>query len=434
MSVAGGVRRAAVGAVMLLAPAACDDFAALSPPQGMSGGVLPDGGGNNVGCGAGLSRCGGACVDATRDAANCGTCGHACRDPNGACRGGVCQASCTAGLGDCDGQAANGCETDLNRDAANCGQCRHACEAGSKCRSGTCTGTLVVGNLQSVWSMAVDGNGLCVDEDAMPWSVYCFDLDGTHRRTVMTSVVGTFRQSMQVRGAFLYGVSVMAGQQASNSFRTDRGGAGQPILLTPKTGQIMGLAIDSGGALLGDAGTLYLYDLALGASSWSAAASVDFQALGNDRRGKAYWIDSAGLHQLDEAGKTASLLTALPGSRASAPIVAAGTGIYWRDISSPNGETIVRYDPATKAVAQAYASRNPLTITDADDTAVYFLESPALGTYDLKRLTPDAKVTTLASTLNGVRDARVAAGYVYWVAVDPFAPANTQYGVYRLPL
>lgn len=50
--------------------------------------------------------------------------------------------TCPAGRGDCDGNAANGCETDLRSAVANCGMCGMACSfpgATAACTAGACT-------------------------------------------------------------------------------------------------------------------------------------------------------------------------------------------------------------------------------------------------------------------------------------------------------
>ncbi len=55
-----------------------------------------------------------------------------------ACVGGTCAiSSCAVGLGNCDGMAANGCETPITTNL-NCGTCGHACGAGTSCVSGLC--------------------------------------------------------------------------------------------------------------------------------------------------------------------------------------------------------------------------------------------------------------------------------------------------------
>jgi hypothetical protein len=68
--------------------------------------IGPDGG-----CPAGLTPCGAACVDIFADAANCGSCGHACPaglNAVGTCAVGNCFLACTPGWSDLDG--APGCE------------------------------------------------------------------------------------------------------------------------------------------------------------------------------------------------------------------------------------------------------------------------------------------------------------------------------------
>ena len=99
----------------------------------------PDGDGG-CSCAAGEACCAGRCVDVTRSVANCGACGNAC--PGTTCSGGTCTATCRLGFGDCDMNAANGCETDLTTSNAHCGACGRSCSlanADSACTMGTCT-------------------------------------------------------------------------------------------------------------------------------------------------------------------------------------------------------------------------------------------------------------------------------------------------------
>lgn len=85
----------------------------------------------DAGCALGELSCGGTCVDPRSSLDHCGVCGRTCRiaSGTGACQMGVCRVvSCNAGLADCDGIAANGCETSLSS-ALNCGVCGRACAA-----------------------------------------------------------------------------------------------------------------------------------------------------------------------------------------------------------------------------------------------------------------------------------------------------------------
>jgi len=57
------------------------------------------------------------------------------------CNAGTCALSCAAGLGNCDGNPSNGCETNLRTDADHCGDCATGCtlmNANASCAGGVC--------------------------------------------------------------------------------------------------------------------------------------------------------------------------------------------------------------------------------------------------------------------------------------------------------
>lgn len=81
-------------------------------------------------CDEARARCGDRCVSLDRDPQHCGECDRACVLPNAIarCERGACAIDrCAEGFGDCDGDAANGCEQRLDS-AAHCGMCRARCE------------------------------------------------------------------------------------------------------------------------------------------------------------------------------------------------------------------------------------------------------------------------------------------------------------------
>jgi len=71
---------------------------------------------------------------------HCGACGFACDVlpfAPGMCSTGTCRNWCVPGRGDCDGNAANGCETDLRTSTSHCGRCGNGCPTGA-CAAGLC--------------------------------------------------------------------------------------------------------------------------------------------------------------------------------------------------------------------------------------------------------------------------------------------------------
>ncbi|MBI5535744.1 MAG: SUMF1/EgtB/PvdO family nonheme iron enzyme [Deltaproteobacteria bacterium] len=99
-------------------------------------------------CASGWGNCDGnidtGCeVDLNTSTGNCGSCAKACGSANGtpSCASGVCAIACGSGWGNCDGVTDNGCEVDLNSSLGNCGACGVVCSpinGQPSCTSGTC--------------------------------------------------------------------------------------------------------------------------------------------------------------------------------------------------------------------------------------------------------------------------------------------------------
>ncbi|AUX28922.1 MULTISPECIES: hypothetical protein [Sorangium] len=82
---------------------------------------------------------------------HCGGCGEVCTIAGGApkCEGGECKVrTCNSGMGDCDGDPDNGCETNVNANQTHCGACAAAggvncntiyANATATCQSGACS-------------------------------------------------------------------------------------------------------------------------------------------------------------------------------------------------------------------------------------------------------------------------------------------------------
>jgi hypothetical protein len=113
-------------------------------------------------CGTGLTDCSGSCVDTLTNPAYCGACDGACPTPANSttfCAGGSCGFTCLAGYGNCDGDAANGCEAPLNT-IANCRNCGITCSfphAAASCGAGGCAMGACSADYADCNGVALDG-------------------------------------------------------------------------------------------------------------------------------------------------------------------------------------------------------------------------------------------------------------------------------------
>jgi hypothetical protein len=79
-------------------------------------------------------------TDLRSDRAHCGACGSACPNADCVCRDGKQQQVCRPGRADCDGMTANGCEVDIQTDLRHCGACSRRCHTdGHDALTATCT-------------------------------------------------------------------------------------------------------------------------------------------------------------------------------------------------------------------------------------------------------------------------------------------------------
>lgn len=98
------------------------------------------------GCTAPYADCNGNYADGcesntTIDTSNCGGCGKVCSAVGGtpSCAASTCSIACNPGRGNCDGNAANGCEVNLTNDVANCNACGASCATGGTVLAAACT-------------------------------------------------------------------------------------------------------------------------------------------------------------------------------------------------------------------------------------------------------------------------------------------------------
>ncbi len=97
------------------------------------------------------------------DVAHCGACARPCASrPNAtaACNAGACAYTCAMGFADCDGAPGNGCETDIASSPMHCGACGGLCmppRGTGVCMAGRCTVTACAPGYGDCNTNAADG-------------------------------------------------------------------------------------------------------------------------------------------------------------------------------------------------------------------------------------------------------------------------------------
>jgi len=178
-------------------------------------------------CDTGYGDCDGLLGDGCEaplatDVNDCGSCGHVCPTPaNGVagCAAGSCTlASCDAGFANCDGNAANGCETSTSSDPANCGGCGVLCGSG-QCANSTCADCVK--------------NVLLLEDDSSSETAVLAAAITAAGYAVTQSTVPSYQYTGANPALTGYGaVIVLAGGPAATSYTTDMPLAGQQAIVS----------------------------------------------------------------------------------------------------------------------------------------------------------------------------------------------------------
>ena len=111
-----------------------------------------------TGCAAGLTDCGGGCVDITTNPSHCGGCNVVCA--GGQVCDGACTTACGAGKTSC-----NGACVDLMASPQHCGECGTSCSDQSVCTFDQCT----MGECSNIsGAISCDDNNPCTNEQCDP--------------------------------------------------------------------------------------------------------------------------------------------------------------------------------------------------------------------------------------------------------------------------
>ena len=131
-------------------------------------------------------------TDLSSAPSHCGSCLNACPaadNANPSCASSACGISCRFNLGNCDGDATNGCEANVQNDAQNCGACGTACSGATPYCSTSCVAFAAASGVQENLSTAA------ITAD---WGAPCFTETYAHVGTTLAAIQAVCPSGTQV--------------------------------------------------------------------------------------------------------------------------------------------------------------------------------------------------------------------------------------------
>jgi hypothetical protein len=261
------------------------------------------------------------------------TCLQGPRSEGAVCAGGTCRATgCETGLGDCDLDSTNGCESDLATDHDHCGSCGLACSPSEACAERTCVALPALG-----WERTASGSADVVPHDA------AFDGEGN------VYVAGVYESTASFEGrsmtAEYEGDVFVASYDPTGTLRWLDSTSGAEASLTHRvsiavsaTGHVAVVGNVGGGAVR--FGSLIRTTTA-GASGFVAL----YSSSGSFRR--AFLLGESGINYIAAAGFADDGTLIIAGQTDSTSVL--------HGVTIPEGGFVAKIDPATVEVTRAAA-------------------------------------------------------------------------------
>jgi hypothetical protein len=345
-------------------------------------------------CNAGFGDCDGnasnGCETPTTTVQDCGECRKACTagsHATPACTNGTCGAQCQTGFGDCDAQAANGCEVDLTTDPKNCSACKKACGTANGTASCDKSACKIACNTGFANCNTSTDDGCEVDTRNDPVNCsQCGSKCPTPTNAQPTCTAGSCGFLCTSGFADCDGTAANGCEINLNTTQKNCGACGHDCLDTICTaGSCASTAIATK--------LMYPWGIALDASS-------------------IYWTDGSDdkVRKMAKSGGTATTLASIG---AGQPIATDGTNVYWfalnRIASVPVGGGVLPSDVA--------ANEKNVTAMAVDSKDVYWLRGgsgPTDGAV-VRAPTGGGSVTVLTSGLRRPASLAIDNDAVFWV-------------------
>ena len=362
------------------------------------------------------------------DPNNCNTCGTICTPAAGStatCEAGACGFACNAGLGDCNSDPLDGCETNVLTAATDCGACGRSC-LGGDCIDGKCA-------VQQLSTGLNRPSGIVLDATQVYWtdtydnSIYSVAKAGGLKAVVTTGGVDPYGP-ISIDGSTLYWATGASISRVSTS------GAGKSAViageayipdLTQDGSQLFWLrrGTFSGSAYNNDG---EVAKAAIGGGSVTILANGQKRPLAIVENGSyVYWVNEGtytgavynGDGSVLRVGKSGGAITTIATNQNKpCGIAVSSSSIYWTNC----GEGVVMVKPTTGGAPEPLLSGQSISgglrLDGTDLFWPYAGANPNQPTGDVRKaMTEPLTVFVLADAQ--VQPYRVAADatHVYWL-------------------
>ncbi|MBE7481953.1 MAG: hypothetical protein HS104_18490 [Polyangiaceae bacterium] len=396
------------------------DASGGAPASGGAAGGPPASGGSGAtpgACNAGWADCDGdaanGCETSTSaDAFNCGACGNVCKlsHSSAQCEAGACVIACLPAWGDCDGDAKNGCEAALTS-ADSCGACGVKCSGDGPNTKGSCS----AGACKSECAEGFDdcdaapGCETAVGSDAKNCGACGHDCGG------QACVSGECEPSVVYSDPNASPTGLALGESAvfwTDTYLDQIGTApktgGSPKILASDTSSPWGIAVDATQVYWASDWDESVWKIPQSGGAKTKLADVPSSGTtaGLAVSGATlYWLGADALRATPVAGGTTQVLGTASTPSSLTLVIDAGNA-YWGSWSDGN----VMRMPLAGGAPSVLASASFPNDVDADASSLYYGDDNGLW----KVAKSGGAPTQLASVIGGVYNVATDGAHVYY--------------------
>jgi hypothetical protein len=323
--------------------------------------------------------------------------------------------TCTKPMADCDGNAANGCETNLSNDAQNCGQCGFKC--GGTCANSACvlaqpgTLTYTFGDFQCITTDATNVYFMVANLNGGGGSDILYVPIGGGMVMQLTGTSGTRGSGLVAYGNFIYWADYAAGRinetpkpGVAGSTRTVVQGLTQPLRVAIDASNVFWTSRVGAGAANKTNGQALWTTNQQGGQPWGLAIDATHVYYTDPTRGEVVRVAIA-------SGTPTVIVPNQTGARG---LFGDASNIYW---TTSSGNVMMSTKASVNAVPIVQGQTNPQELvvdTTAAPAEAYWVDVSQTGNVAKAPATNGAMATIVAPNQKSGQCVAVDSTSVYW--------------------